>query len=306
MGELKISKPPEVAFISFHFDGSIALEHQVTARVLGKTLDHIQNAIDRAYLDIKYGNVIKYQRLKEAEYEEADFIVGKPKEGGFILDLASRYGKDIADRLGSALTAAYDQDIQSATDEKTKILEQAQLRRRVFLKQKESTDYEKFIFDNEDIFARSFAERSIVKEIDQVLSLIRTDRYGDSVFEIQTYGHKASPKLSWNKLKSQKFHQVVSERGLGDPVRIPVEIRSLDKGGQNQPPKGKGKNKVTDKEFHFTVINSTIFNKLTPFLSKSKRGTIIYLIACPIFEFNSFDPNSGDMFVIDFGGMMDE
>lgn len=300
MGQLLPPTLSPTASISFHFEGSIALNHQVTARVLGKTLDHLQNAIDRTYLDLKYGNVLKYQRLKEDEYEEADFIVGTPREGGFILDLISQYGKNIADRFGSVVTQAYDKDLQSALDEKTKITQQANLRRKVYLKTKEAQEYDEFIRDNEDIFATKFAERSIVKEIDQVLSLIRTDRYSDSIFEITSYGHNTHPVLKWDKNKAQKFHQVVSERGLGDPVVIPIEIRSLDKGGQNQNPKGKGKNQVTQKEFHFTVVNSTIFNKLTPFLSKRKQGTTIYVVACPIYEFNSFDHNSGDMFIIDF------
>jgi hypothetical protein len=300
MGQLIPPTYSPTASISFHFEGTIAENHQVTARVLGKTLDHLQNAIDRTYLELKYGNVIKYQRLREDEYQEADFIVGTPREGGFILDLLSDCGKSIADRFANVIIQAYDKDLQSALDEKTKITQQADLRRKVYLKTKEAQNYEDFIADNEDIFATNFAERSIAKEVDQVLSLIRTDRYSDSIFEITAYGHDTHPVLKWDKPKAQKFHQVVSERGLGDPVIVPIEIRSLDKGGQNQNPKGKGKNQITQKEFHFTVVNSTTFNKLTPFLSKKKLGTIIYVIACPIYEYNSFDHNSGDMFIIDF------
>lgn len=306
MGQLSPLQIPTEASISFHFEGSIALNHQVTARVLGKTLDHLQNAIDRAYLDIKYGNVIKYQRLKDNEYTEADFIVGTPKEGGFILDLASKCGKKIVDRLGNTLTTAYSQDVQSAADEKSKIINQAQMRRKIFLKDKEAQDYENFVNDNEDIFARSFAERSIVKEIDQILSLIRTEKYSDSIFEITAYGTKAHPVLSWDRAKAQKFHQIVSERNLGNPVIVPIEIRSLDKGNENQTAKGKATNQVTGKDFHFTVVNSTIFNKLTPYLNKRKRGTIINVVACPIYEFNTFDHNSGDMFIIEFLGAVNE
>ena len=82
--------------LSLHFEGEIVTDHLVSARTLGKTLVHTQNAIDRAYLDLKYGNLWKYARMKGEDYPRADFFVLYPEEGGFIQELASSAGKEIS------------------------------------------------------------------------------------------------------------------------------------------------------------------------------------------------------------------
>lgn len=87
------------ATINFHYDGPIVEEHQISLRVLGTTLVHLQSAIDRAYLDDKYGNVWKYARLKRDDYLLADFIVGIPEEGGYRLDLLRDQGDAIVKRI---------------------------------------------------------------------------------------------------------------------------------------------------------------------------------------------------------------
>ena len=39
-----------MATFSVHFDGPITVEHKVSIRVLAKTYEHMQRAIDRAYV----------------------------------------------------------------------------------------------------------------------------------------------------------------------------------------------------------------------------------------------------------------
>lgn len=38
------------AVFSVHFDGPITVDHKVSLRVMAKTYEHVQRAIDRAYL----------------------------------------------------------------------------------------------------------------------------------------------------------------------------------------------------------------------------------------------------------------
>ena len=67
-----------MATFSIHYDGPITFEHKVTVRVMARTYEHMQRAIDRAYLFNKYGNVWKHARLKAADYEFVDFIAEYP------------------------------------------------------------------------------------------------------------------------------------------------------------------------------------------------------------------------------------
>lgn len=92
--------------LSLHFKGEIVLEHQVSARTLGKSLMHAQNAIDRAFLDLKYGNLWKHARMRGDDYLSADFIALYPEEGGFVQKLLSESGKAIVDRISAALMPA--------------------------------------------------------------------------------------------------------------------------------------------------------------------------------------------------------
>lgn len=289
------------ASITIHFDGSIAYDHRVSVRTLGKTLNHIQNAVDRAYLDLKYGNVMKYQRLKKEEYFETDFIALDPEEGGFVLEMISQTGKKIADRVAAAVAAAYEKEIDGAEMEHKRILEQAHMRARVYNASGEADPFTVFVERRESELARAFGDRSIVKEIDQVLSLIRTDRHEDSTFELTLYGTKTHPIYKFDSTKAAHFHEVVSQRRLGTPIVMTIELRSLDAGRVGQISHGKAKNVDTGKEFNFLVPDAIIFDRLARNLKRRKR-TALQVVACPVFEYDAYDPNAGDVVIIAFQG----
>lgn len=289
------------ASITFHFDGPIVIDHHVTIRTLGKMLDHAQNAIDRAYLDLTYGNVIKHQRLKHDEYEAVDFLALSPREGGYIIEMISATGRQIVDRLAAALTVAYEQDFAEGEEEHTRLLEQASIRERVYQTTKAAVPFEEFVAREEGNLARAYGDRSIVKEIDQVLSLIRTERHQGSTLELSTYGTRAHPRLEFDSQRAARFHAVVSERRVGEPIILNIELRSLDAGRANQVAHGKARNVETGKEFNFLVPSPRVFDRLTRYLRRRRR-TVIRVIGCPIFEYNAFDHNAGDVVLIEFEG----
>ncbi|MEW6181523.1 MAG: hypothetical protein AB1522_16640, partial [Chloroflexota bacterium] len=69
----------------------IAYNHEIPVRTLGKCFLHIQNAFDRAYLDLKYKNgVFKYARMSTDDYIENELFVDVPDNGGYIANLFSR------------------------------------------------------------------------------------------------------------------------------------------------------------------------------------------------------------------------
>jgi hypothetical protein len=61
--EKKDGRDAPAPSVWFRFDGPITQNNHVSLRTLGKTIDHLQSAIDRAYLDVKYKDVFKYQKL---------------------------------------------------------------------------------------------------------------------------------------------------------------------------------------------------------------------------------------------------
>ncbi|MEH4117034.1 hypothetical protein POX51_25650, partial [Escherichia coli] len=71
----------EVAIVELHFDGDIAPDHQVSLRTLSKSLGHLQSALDRAYLDIRHGNLWKYAKMHHDYYKDVELLVQPPREG---------------------------------------------------------------------------------------------------------------------------------------------------------------------------------------------------------------------------------
>ena len=66
--------------IRIHFDGEIAAHHYIMLRALSKSLTHLQCALDRAYLDVKYQGVWKYAKLSKDDYSEVIFSAGMSQE----------------------------------------------------------------------------------------------------------------------------------------------------------------------------------------------------------------------------------
>jgi hypothetical protein len=290
--------------ITIHFDGPITVDHSISIRTLGKTLDHLQNAIDRSYLDIKYGNVFKHQRLKKVEYADVDFLARPPRDGGFILDMVSETGREIIDRLNSAIEGAYDADVEDAEDEHSRLIDQAFMRQRVYRTNGRATRFDRYVAREEGNLARAYGDRSIAKEIDQVLSQLRADRYEGSTLELSMYGSRAHPVYEFDADKAVTFHRVVSDRRLGDPILVRVELRSLDAGRGGQASTGKCRNTDTGREFNIMIPEAALFDQLARHLTRRRRR-ILEVVACPIFEYNSYDPNAGDMVLIDFVGLAD-
>lgn len=295
--------------IWFRFDGPIVHENRITLRTLGKTIEHLQSAIDRAYLDDKYNDVYKYQKLKQHEYQDVEFIALEPQAGSYILQavakVVSSSSRAIIDRLNLALLNAYEKTTDTATDQSISIKDQAIQRANVFRISGESQSYNDFV-DSEIVqLTRAYGERSINKEIDQILSLIRQNTNHGSTFELSLYGSKPGPIFEFNLAKAEKFHRAVSERRIGKPLLIEIELRSLDAGKSGTMAHGKAKNLHSGQECNMHIPDPKVFGKLTPHLRRVRRKRLL-IIACPMYEYDAWDPKAGDIVVIAFGGIVDD
>jgi hypothetical protein len=70
-----------------------------------------------------------------------------------------------------------------------------------------------------DEIKRKYGDRSIAKEIDQVLSIIRAEYSGDGTLGLSITG-SSTQTFDFNKVKSDQFHKVVAGRQTGYPQTI--------------------------------------------------------------------------------------
>ncbi|MBN3758550.1 hypothetical protein G3N95_36960 [Paraburkholderia sp. Tr-20389] len=286
--------------ISIHFDGPITEDHSVQLRAFSKTLSHIQTAIDRAYLDVKYGSIWKNARLRDEDYAQTDFMMAQTREGGFIADLlgSSEDGSaHIVKRIENAVAPAYEQASAPVVEEQERLVDQAEARRRNYnAGAQTSMEYGQFMNSPDAPQTRAYGDRSIVKEFDQIASAIRA-RDGDGSFvEVTLHAGKALSTFVFDQRISAAFHNVVSVRSLGDLVEIPITLRGLDSGSGGIS-KAKALNLISRKEFNLHIHTDKGFSGLRRYLKK-RNPPEFRIVACPVLEYGAFDPLAGDMYFI--------
>jgi hypothetical protein len=284
-----------MASIRIHFDGAIASQHRIALRGLGKSLIHLQSTVDRAYLDVKYQGVWKYAKLKSEDYPEIVFLTGMPAEGGYILDFISEntLSKQVVNRISRALRPAVERAMRGGEAETRKLIDQIALKKARLRNEPQSPlRYEDLINNPPEEVIRQFGDRSIVKEIDQVASLLRVRGEDDgSSIELQLNGDQSS-SFTFNHSVSRNFHKIVSRRDLGDPIVYTIKVISLD----TKNIKGKIFNPISKKEANITFENKTDLLKLKPSLGQEET---VQVFAAPLIEYGAFDPQAGDIYFLD-------
>lgn len=280
--------------IQIHFDGDIATNHQVSMRTLGRSIYHLQNALDRAYIENKYGSIWKHARMRAQDYDESTFLVQEPAEGGYVLDFLAnnQITKKIVDRLASAITPAIEEAMKQGEDATQTIVQQIETKKTQVDKELiQLQNFENLINNPSRKIIRSYGDRSITKEIDQILAIIRSKHAGSSTFELITHGTQ-SHKYTFDRSLSERFHGVVSKRGIGDPVLYIAKVISLDSKNKS----GKILNVINEKTANIHFTNDADFFKAKDFLGTNAEMTFI---GCPIIEYGAFDPQAGDIYFIE-------
>lgn len=285
-----------IAKFRVHFDGPITVDHKVSLRVLSKTYENMQRSIDRAYLVEKYGHVWKYARLKSEDYLETDFLAEYPLEGGIILDAVKDGAGKIIDSIANTIRAPYERALIQGEEFKASLDAQLHDRREYAFRRKDTLErYEELLKDPDSRYVRAYSERSVAKEIVQLVSQVDNSSVNGSYVEIDLYGTKQHPRYIFDRNVAANFKKIVSDRELGAPLVIPVAVRLLDKGNNYQGAKAKVLNLATGREEVLYLSGQADFDKLHP-LHKMK---CVYIVACPVVEFGAFDPQGGDLFFID-------
>jgi len=284
------------AVFSIHFDGPIVTEHKVSLRVMAKTYEHMQRAIDRAYLDTKYGSVWKHARLKQEDYKHTEFLAEYPREGGIILDGIKAGAEAVIDRINSALAVPFERAVRQGIEEHASIVEQLPQRRQFAHARREQLATYQDMVDHPDArVVRAYSDRSIVKEIDQIASMVKPEDLDGSSVELRLNGSRAHPVYAFDAARAKRFHEIVSRRELGEPVMIRGKTRSLDQGNRYSPMKAKIQNLDSNREITLHLGSEEDFLRLHPYHTAEQ----VLLFASPVIEFGAYDPNGGDMYFVD-------
>lgn len=262
--------------LSIHFDGPITVNHHLTVRAMARTYEHMQRAIDRAYLAEKYGAVWKHARLKGEDYEQADFIAAYPREGGIFLDAVKAAGQmpgAVIDRISQAVAAPFDRAAGRGLNEASTMSAQIAARRQYArdIGRSQIVSLSELVENPPSEWARAYSDRSILKEIDQITAQIIPDEVGDSTVDIALWGAQSRRVLSFTPDIARRFHEYVSERQLGPPVTVDAQLRDLDRGNRYTKPKAKIRNLASGKEAVLHLNGLGDFHELHPF---QKRGQV--------------------------------
>jgi hypothetical protein len=288
--------------ITLHFDGPIAVDHQMLLRSHSIVLAGMQSAIDRAVIDISRGDLRKYARLRQEDYAETEFLVTRSRDGGVIFDLVRQGTQAVTSRLIDALKPAYERAIDEAQPIVHNLLEQVAARSEALANgaQQPISRSELSSFHSSVASMRKYADRSINKEFDQVFGLLRSSRFQGSTLEMKLSAPKNSVDIAIDSAVAARFHSVVSARSIGDPVKLTVTVRAMDAGRGNLRPTGKLTHLGTNTDFVLHFKSPDDFNLLAPYVKAGQRSAV-EIIAAPILEYGTFDPVAGDMYFLSLG-----
>lgn len=280
-----------MATFNVHFDGVITVEHMVSVRVLANSYQHIQRAIDRAYLIEVHGQVWKHQRLTAEQYQETEFLALYPKEGGIHLTAFREGAERIVDRIYEAIRPVFEEATQAAIEVHATIDQQLS-ERRLYVQQMgaNTQSFEVVQKHPPKDWATNYSNRSIVKEIDQLVSQVTTERVTGSTVDITLQGVQAHLPLQFNAEIAQKFHKIAAHRDLGAAMLLNAKIRSLDQGNRTTKPSAKILNLHTNREVNLHLSSPQDFDQLHP----HHREAEVLLFVCPIIEARGFDLHGGD------------
>lgn len=281
-----------MATFSVHFDGPITIEHRLPLRVMARTYENMQRSIDRAYLINRHGAVWKHARLKAEQYAETEFIAAYPREGGIYLDAVRDGANAIIDRINEAVRPIYERALQQGLEERANIAGQLQESKRYVAGMQERTrSFEDVALNPPADWADKYSNRSIIKEIDQLVHQITPNKLDGSIVELDLQGSRVLLPMVFDRARANAFHAQSAYRELGAPMIVAARIRNLDRGNKFSKPGAKILNITTNREVSLHLNGIDDADTLHPY----HTGVDVRLYVCPILEAGGFDIHGGDL-----------
>lgn len=278
------------------YDGPIVTEHRVTIRMLSKTLMSFQRGLDRACIYNEYGRIWKYAKMNPDNYTNCDLLF-RSEPGSFkaILEVVNDHGTLALQKVKETISLPY-QIITANFENRVTRLKQDYADRTLLLLSPTVVVQEYYDVIRNTEYIERYIERSICKEIDQLLSVLRT-AVGNSEIKIEFINDDGvRHTYIFNRDLSHKFHQHVSHRELGTPIQYMGLVFEMNS------------KTLRAKIEHFDQTEETKGQSLIHFVNKDsyldfnqavRTNEVVAFIGSPVLENNSFDPISGDIFYLD-------
>ncbi|NMZ25223.1 hypothetical protein HBO02_22645 [Pseudomonas proteolytica] len=279
-----------MSYLHLHFDGDITRNHTVSLRTLGQSLHHLQGAVNRAHLDVRYGEVWKNARLTADDYHQTELWSRPPSEGGYIIEFFEKSPrlKQTLTRIVSAVSPAVEKSKTQALANAGSLANQSGLREeQVRLGIIDPQTYENYI---PTASQHPYGDRAINKEIDQLIGVVRHKNSGQSTVELIVCADIPIP-FKFNRVASENFHSLVSKRHLGEPLVFSVKVTELDAVNKS----AKVINVVTDRMIKIQYRGDLEFELIKKYLGVPVP---MNFIGSPIFEGGAYDAKGGDVFFI--------
>ncbi|MQA55624.1 hypothetical protein [Pseudomonas piscis] len=279
-----------MSYLHLHFEGEITRNHTVSLRTLGQSLHHLQGAVNRAHLDVRYGEVWKNARLSAEDYAETELWSSAPRDGGYIIEFfqnSPRIERTLK-RIVSAVTPAMEKSRTQAMTNARSLAEQSALReQQVKTGIIDPESYENYI---PTASQHPYGDRAINKEIDQLVSVVRHRNAGQSTIEL-IVGTDTPQPFKFNRVSSENFHSLVSRRNLGDPLIYSVKVTELDSANKT----AKVINVVTERMVKLQYKSEIEFEMIKRYLGVDVP---MNFIGSPVYEGGAYDVKGGDVFFI--------
>jgi hypothetical protein len=280
--------------ISVSFSKELAPDNSVSMRTLGTFTHHFQLALNRVYLDVRYGKVEKYSRMSAEDYKGIDYWFKETRAGSLIADFISDtdVGVKIAKRFSEIVEPTY-QLLAGGTSavvrHKREYLELAKAK--IISGNFEPDQFSALLEAPPAGFTNTYTEKTTLRNLSTAITPLRVKNLDGQIdITIVSGGH--TDTFSFDKAKSFALQRFVSSRQYLDPVRYHGQIFEMDSSKHS----GMFHNIDNSRRQQKLIFSSEEdFNQVN-FIFSSRED--LYFFGMPCVESGALDLNSGDVLFV--------
>lgn len=280
--------------ISLHYSGTFEKENTLTARTVGNALSHLQRIVDKAVMFSRRGVLKKSDVLPAIWYEDADLQVQDFKKGCVTIPLKGPLNENAISLLKGILHNPYQHAISEAPIVKYKLVENFETALNRAVNRIEVTTHTALIENVVESSRKYFAE-SVYRDFDNLISPLRSSKSkaADEI-SIDLTSDDETKTYEFNKERSKRFHEIVSQKQLGQVASFNGRLTGLEEtNNKDFPYKGIFLSHASKNEHKLLIRNESSLNDLRPFVAAKQLPLTI--LASPIVAWGAFDIEKGDL-----------
>ena len=278
--------------VDYHFVGPLFEEHTVNLDILTTTLDGLNRALRRSYLDVhRSGGVIKNAQMNKLEKENYIFTADLPLGHSWFQSVraGTLNAEKAVERFMGAILPPYEQAKKRSIERSVNLARQAHnIKENIHNESLTAKSFESFMQEGDK--DNNFGQKSIAKYQSRMVSpMVHLPL--DNKLEITIHGSQTH-KLEFDGRVSKDFHTLISKRDIGYPVVFQGNIKFVHADRHN----GEFYNSITERTSNLRVVSDEDFLAIHPYT----RGQNIQFIGAPVVEYGSIDKVAGDIYFIKF------